>query len=216
MKRAILIKSCHRFYDRQAAIAHTWGMIFSPHLYCCVGKSVFPRSVFFFAAHLETATGDDYEDNSLKLREALRGLLESNNFDRLFICDDDTFVHPRRWLAHEPAGEFECRLFWPRTDAELARNGGLPWAWGGGGWWMSRRLCELYVATVTERCSWDDILATNVAREAGVAIIDRPDLYGGDSYGGIDDRVAADNQLITCHHVSPTEMRRLWKATREL
>jgi hypothetical protein len=151
----------------------------------------------------------------LKLRSALDCLLQHRTFEYLFICDDDTFVHPRRWIKHEPTGDLECRVYRPE---DVTRNGGQPWIHGGPGWWMSRRMCELYVEHCHERTSADDIVAANIAREHGVEMVDRPDLYGGDSYSGHDppQRVAADNALITCHHVQPAEMHTLYEATSGL
>lgn len=218
MNRVILVKSCQKNQHRQKACVDTWaGVLRSGGV-----------PVWFIEATMELTNWDndgvlrlaeetdDYENNSLKLQHAIECWLRRPFFANMFIVDDDTFVHPSRWLEHEPAGEFECRLHYPQTEQEKRLNDGRPWATGGSGWYMSRRLCELYVERVTKRCSYDDVLATQIAQEAGVEIIDRPDLYGGDEYSGRRDRVASENDFITCHHVEPDEMLQLWEATRGL
>lgn len=216
MRRAILIKSCQRFRARQEAIRATW----AKELCDWADRNI----LFIEGGHrkfdvrdgvIRVTCGDAYSDNSLKLREALIFLKPESYPDdddfHLFVCDDDTFIHPRRWLVHEPEGEFECRLFMPMTDRDVKLNSGRPWACGGAGWYMSRRVCELYVQHVAERCSWDDVLATKVAQDNGIIIDHRPQFY---SQNG--ERVSADNQLITCHHVQPQEMVELYEATRGL
>src|SRR4029079_10867291 len=99
---------------------------------------------------IQLPVADDYDSLSIKVREAIRfilGTIPIGQIDRLFIVDDNTFVHPDRWQAHQPDGEFEGL----ETDK-------IPWAHGGAGWWMSRRCCELYVEGVEQACSWDDRL----------------------------------------------------------
>jgi hypothetical protein len=99
----------------------------------------------------------------------------------------------------------------------MRQNDGQPWVNGGAGFWMSRRLCELYVEHCNERTSADDLIVARIAQQHGIEMIDRPDLYGDDKYE--QDRnpagkVSAGNSLITCHPVAPDEMRLLWEATR--
>lgn len=213
--RIVLVKSCQRFEKRRIACADTWAgqLIRAGHrLYFVEGGHERPSLAL---GMIRVTTGDAYNDNSIKLRSAIEALLEMHaKLERLFVCDDDTFVHPRRWAEHEPAGELECRIFRPKTRFE---NDGHGWIHGGGGWWMGRKLCQLYVEQCVERTSADDILMANIARENGIDAIDRSDLYAGDRYSGESDhRVAADNDLMTCHHVQPSQMRKLYEATREL
>lgn len=214
MKRAILVKSCQKNRDRQDACAASW----VGHLDRCRTRIRFIEGdagrPHYGEAVIMVTAGDSYDDNSLKLRSALRMCLDSRDeFTHFFICDDDTFVHPKRWLAHEPAGEIECRVFTPRNALEWKRNNGRPWIHGGAGWWMSRRMCELYVDHCRERTSADDMVAARIAQDHGIELVDRPDLYGDNSYGGDAGVVSAENSLITCHPVMPDEMRSLYEAT---
>lgn len=196
MKRLVLIKSCQANKDKQEACESTWvsslrnsgtDVYFVEGGHCVIG---------LVNNLLLLACGDNYMSNSTKVREAINLLLHLSDFTHLFICDDDTFVHPARWLAHSPQGEFEC-LMTPE----------IPWCHGGGGWWMSRRCCVIYKHLVRQSCSWDDKLASEIIEAHNLPITVRPDLYSQWPA----DRVSPDNRLITCHKVEPPEMRALWK-----
>lgn len=204
-ERLVLVKSCKHFRGRQVAVRATWASALREagiRVMFLEGQSMFPR---MDGDRLCVVSGDSYGWNTVKLREGLRLAVRDLEFSRLFVCDDDTFVHPLRWLGHEPEGELECRVF----DFKL--RGKKPWVSGGSGWWMSRRLCQLYADTVRERHSSDDIAVARVAQAHGIVMTNRPDLYGGDHYSGLRDMVASDNKLITCHPVLPAAMRTLWR-----
>lgn len=210
MNRAILVKSCIKHRERAETCGDTWS------------KALREAGVLVFVAlqgqiplihsrgqFIHTTVGDRYSDNSEKLKQALAMLLlRYDDIEQVFICDDDTFMHPERWLAHEPQGDFEGRLYHPKPD-EVRQHGSAPWINGGAGWWMSRRMCELYVQHCSERTSGDDIVVARIAQAHGIEIIDRPDLYGDSRYSDAPE-VAAGNDLITCHPVAPAEMERLW------
>lgn len=217
MNRAILVKSCQKNRERHEAIWETWGDALRDQeidVICIVGGYL--RTIL--GDRLWALKSDDgLDNNSLKLAHALHYVAVAGVIDHLFICDDDTFIHPERWLAHEPEGEFECRLHWPQTPKEHKLNYGRPWATGGAGWWMSRRMCELYVEQVKERCSWDDVLAARVAQDNDVRIVDRPDLYLCNRYSAAarwDIAEDSRSRMITCHPVEPGQMVRLYEATR--
>lgn len=209
MKRAILIKSCQKNLGRSDACEATWaGELRRRGVIVAIIEGGARGDIIGSGwGRVSLECGDEYNDNSFKLQMAIRAMLQFLPFDHLFICDDDTFIHPQRWLSHEPAGEFECRLYCPQSPRDHKLNNGRPWACGGAGWWMSRRVCELYVDRVTHVCSWDDVLATAIAQDAGIPITDRPDLYGCERYGA----TAGDN-FITYHPAEPPEMMRLWES----
>jgi hypothetical protein len=200
MHRAVLVKSCQRYQTRRAACQGTWAGIIGAVVPLYFVEGNHPRSELF-GNLIRLNEEDDYNSNSFKVRDAIKFLLEKSTFSHLFVCDDNTFVHPHRWLHHFPAGELEGL----KTDK-------VRWIHGGAGWWMSRYCCELYVAGVRRRCSWDDQLATEILeRGAGIAMTNRPDLYSQ-----WDERVSIVNKLITCHNVDPHEMQELFTATADL
>lgn len=214
-ERAILVKSCQRFKNRRNACENTWVRDIRK-----AGVSVWfleggHKENRISATTLYVCSGDHYTDNSYKLREAYQAV---QDFEFVFVCDDDTFVHPERWLSHEPSGDIECRVFYPKLPQDLRRNHGKPWVSGGSGWWCSKRLRKWYVEECVENVSWDDIIIARVAQHHRIVMTDRPDLYGGDRYSGFTppERVLPSNNLITCHHVSPKEMEELYHAGKAI
>lgn len=211
MNRCVLVKSCAKNQAKRNAVNTTW----AHHLRYYSAGSVpvwivqggEPQGHVLDPGYsMRLCCGDQYGDNSLKLKTALGCLLAyDNSMTHVFICDDDTFVYPRRWLEHEPAGELEGMLHRPRLAEEIGLNDGRPWVNGGAGFWMSRRLCEFYVDETIARCSYDDVLVARVAQEHDIEITDRPDLYACHRYGSPNWRVLNDTQ-ITCHPVEPAEM----------
>lgn len=198
MRRIVLVKSCQANKAKQEACSKTWVTDVREAgvpVWFVEGGHV-PQSVRDYRLHL--SVGDLYMANSIKVREAVKLLLRLEKFDYLFICDDDTFVHPQRWLDHSPEGEFECLM-----------TKKIPWCHGGGGWWMSKRCCGIYVRNVSRRCSWDDKLASEIMQKKDIQISNRPDLYSQWKK----QRVSISNTLITCHEVSPQEMYSLYRKT---
>lgn len=193
MRRVVLVKSCQRFRDRQEACRQTWAGELGLPLWFIEGGH---ESTRFTDCWLLTDTGDDYGSNSIKLREALRLLLRYDPFDQVFICDDDTFIHPQRFKAFEPNEPF----------IGLAAPPKIWWWHGGGGGWFSRQCCQHYVDDVTRECSWDDRLFSEVLRRHGIEITNRPDLFSQWPA----DRVSRSNTLITCHKVEPGEQIELF------
>lgn len=211
----VLIKSCRQYRNRREACDITWASELRrgavPVFYTEGGYENPTLTNLRYGGLIGTVTGDSKECNTVKLRDAIRSLLMwAPGWERLFICDDDTFVHASRLLLHEPADGLECRLYKPVTTQERRLNKGQPWIHGGGGWWMPRRLCELYVEGCRDPRTWDDVLVAKIAQANGVQIINRPDLYGADRYTKQNDRVGLNNALITCHHVEPAEMLSLY------
>ncbi len=212
MKRAVLVKSCRQFRNRQAACLSTWASDISRHdipVWFVEGKG----SNNWSGSRIMVDVKDDYRSLPMKVRAAFKWYLKESDFEMIFLCDDDTFVQVPRWISHEPAGEMECRLFRPTNEGGLRLNGGQPWATGGAGVWLSRRLVELYTIRVSDNQLHDDVIASKIAQQSGIEITDRPDLYGADGYTNSKDRVGKDNQFITSHHIQPDEMRRLYEST---
>lgn len=218
MNRVILIKSCRQYRNRREACDLTWaGALRRAGIkvfYVEGGYDYLTISNSDFGGLIGVTTGDTKDYNTVKLKEALSTLLMwSPGWEYIFICDDDTFVHPTRWLDCTPAIDIECLLYHPSTrEGNLTK--GKPWITGGSGWWMSRTVTELYCKECQVTASWDDTLVSKVAYKHNIRMDNRPDLYGGDKYSGRLMRVNPNNTLITCHHISPEEMLKLYEENK--
>jgi hypothetical protein len=195
----ILVKTCQRFAaDRRPAVEQTWaGAIRAsgvPVYYVEGGYGWCSRDNDGHV--LRVGTGDRYDDNSLKLRDGLRFLLLLHpEVEHVFVCDDDTFVHPQRWIDYLPKSEF--------VGLNTRK---VPWVHGGAGWYFGYRACGLYIAECLQRFSGDDVLASEILSRHGIALESRPELFSQWRA----DRVSPDNRLITCHEVAPAEMLSLY------
>lgn len=212
MQRLILVKTAQAHQDRRDALDATWvgGLrnCGTPVYYVEGGHDHLVVS----DSRIALPQRDDRHALTQKVRDAFTVIETMSPSAHVFACDDDTFVHPARWLDRRPQGDLECRLYWPRTQKEIAHNGNRPWAHGGGGYWVSPILRQHYIADVHEVRQGDDVLVARVAQQRKVTILDAPSLYSGDSYSGeAHHRVAPDNTFITCHHVGPEEMLELWR-----
>jgi hypothetical protein len=201
--RLVLIKTCQKFRDRRDACEATWVEALRRRGIACYfleGGHAVP-GIDNSDRVIQIAGSDDYNSNSIKLRDGLRLLLDNDlPFKHVFIADDNTFVHARRWEAFIPKSEF--------VGLNTAK---IPWVHGGAGWYMSRHCCQLYVARTRKRFSGDDVLVSDILRREGIVLDSRPELFSFQH-----DRVCACNQLITCHYVDPPEMRELFWKTYEI
>jgi hypothetical protein len=199
-RRIIVVKSCQKFKARQDACRATWAGELSRHgIPVWFLEGGFPETRLV-DCWLLLNTGDDYDDNSFKVRSGLQFFLDVDPFDYVFVCDDNTFVHWRRWLDFKPQAPF--------IGMKTFR---VPWVHGGGGWFMDRDATARYIAGIKRQCSWDDRLATEILEPQGVPFENCPGLFAQ-----WDERISADNELITCHNVSPEEMPILFRDTYDL
>ena len=187
----IAICSAHRMRDRRDAVRDTW-------------LRALPRgihAVFFVGAGAASDESDmvclpvpdDYDSLSLKVYEFFRYALATFQFDYLFKCDDDTYVHAER-LNALASGDIDfvgSRHF----DSQ-------GYASGGAGYLVSRALLEQLVREpVPARCDEDVVFSRRVPRDAarwratdalqgvGVAF---PDFV---------------NDVVSGHWCSPAQMR---------
>jgi hypothetical protein len=211
--RVVLVKSCKAFTERQRVIEETW----APAL------RLYGVPVLFIEGgherdelvenYIQVAHRDDKHGNRQKLRRALAVFLAMYpDAPRVFVCDDDTFVHPKRWLALQPTGEVECRLYYPKTNAHRSH----PWVHGGPGFWLTRYAASAYVRRVTDEGAGDDVAVGELIQLCDLAVSDRPMLYPGDHYSGHDERIGIDNDFVTMHPCLPERMRTLFETTRDL
>ena len=206
--RVVLVKTCQRHRDRRAACTQTWvGALRRAEVPVYFLEGGYEHSLVALGV-VHVAGNDAYQNTGAKLQLGLRTLLDRVDLERVFVVDDDTFVDPARWLEHFPdaAADVECRVYRPNN----LRRRGRWWVHGGPGWYMTRAVAQSYIEHASHSLP-DDVTMGQVVDQNRFIAVDRPDLYGGDRYSESIERVSANNNLITCHHVEPGEMHELYE-----
>lgn len=201
-KLLIGICSCNQYKHRRDAVRETWFPRGVPHC----------KAVFFTG--LGTAQGespdtvmlnvpDDYDELPAKVVEFFRHSLETEDFDWLFKCDDDTYVAVDRLMELvRLRPDFAC-------SAQFYNDRG--YASGGAGYLISREFVEKLVRnhSLPARGPEDLILSNAVISEGA-------DIHASELLGPLRYPVPrADNQIISCHWCFPNQMRGVHVALNE-
>jgi hypothetical protein len=139
---------------------------------------------------------DDYQGLVVKVHAFYRYALSHYQFDYLFKCDDDTYLHAERLLKL------------PRDGYDFIGSIHLKscgWASGGAGYLMSRAMVERLVAEPTgELRGPEDVYFSRRARASGLA------WHATEVLHPHADRVPElENDLVTAHWCGTAEMRRI-------
>jgi hypothetical protein len=181
--------SCSRFPERRRLVRETWG----------TGMPAGLGALFFVGDSEESdeeglvclPVRDDYKALPAKVHAFYRYALAHYNFEYLFKCDDDTYVHTQRLkMLPRPGVDF------------LGSEGATS---GGGGYLMSRATVERFAAeTVPPEGAEDDVFSA-LARCLGARIETTHELQG---FGDIFPEV--HNDVVTGHWLGgPFEMRHI-------
>lgn len=208
MRLAIAIKSCHKYAAKAQACRETWV------------QDVRDWADYFFLLGQPTKgnqpgdallceVSDAYADLAPKILCSCQYALNSN-IDRMFVCDDDTYVRADRlYMASKQTEDYVGYI---RTGG-LDWNGNIPYAQGSA-YWLSARAMEYIVAAHAEMrpCRVED-------GSVGRALIDKV-FFTHDYryYPGPypDTRPTVENKLITTHKCSPELMRRFYREDKLL
>lgn len=150
---------------------------------------------------------DDYKSLDTKVVRFLAYCMEEFEFEHVFKCDDDTYVHLPRLMATNLAG----------IDYAGFDYRGRGSATGGGGYWLSRRAAQIVTDAVSHGPGIDeDVLVGFVLRRAGVTLHHLPSLPPGLEKPYDPRRAPLPwNEQVTGHYVSPEQMyavRAQWAA----
>lgn len=155
--------------------------------------SKFPNLTAKFFTGAELGCSDEFTQLPEKNRRMIQWALD-NGFDRMFRCDDDTFVHVDRLMRQT----YE----YPDIDFGGADCGGI--ALGGNGIWLSRRAMEIVAKADWEPGEWrDDAFISDTLKAHGVPMVDLPGLC--DDLPGLG--------RVTLHPRSPEQMQKLYEET---
>ena len=165
--------------QRRLAVADTWWKDLGAY-HNVTGK-------FFTGAEL--GCSDKFVDLPEKNRRMCRWAVD-NGFDRMFRCDDDTFVHVDRMVRQTL--EFE-------GDYAGWDCGGF--GIGGAGVWLSRKAMEIVASSDWEAGEWrDDAFIGAALKTHGICMHDMP---------GVGDNICL-GPAVTIHPVGPERMRELY------
>jgi hypothetical protein len=136
---------------------------------------------------------DDYGHLPSKVQGFYRYALAHHDFDYIFKCDDDTYVHAGRLLElPKPEADF--------TGNEYLRSHGF--ASGGAGYLLSRRMAEHFVSKPIKAQGAEDVFFSHLAKSSGLGLSVSSELHPGP-----DEPPEPGNQTITAHWCDPAWMR---------
>jgi hypothetical protein len=119
--------------------------------------------------------------------------LEHLEFDYLFKCDEDTYLHPDRLVELVDPG---CDLLGSHDGTH--HN----YAYGGAGYLLTRRAVEIIANAPTPGLGPEDVWVSRTLIEAGINPRYTPRLVGTRR-----DFPRPTNDLVTSHHCSPALLR---------
>jgi hypothetical protein len=126
----------------------------------------FPNVTAKFFTGAELGCSDDFVDLPEKNRRLIQYAID-NGFDKLFRCDDDTFVFVDRLVRQAIEN--------PDIDFAGADCGGI--ALGGAGIWLSRRAMGVVVKSQCPEGEWrDDAWISDSLKANGIKMVELPGL----------------------------------------
>ncbi len=149
VKILIGVVSCHKYAKRREACQETWANLKhrdNVDLVFILGSGRSPWSVRE-GCLLHCPCPDDYGSLSLKTRWLCLWAITNYNFDFLFKCDDDTYVHIDRLLGCDTLGD--------HAGCEIA--GHIYGHTSGGGGYRLTRNAAIHVGPfLSESVSYDE------------------------------------------------------------
>lgn len=148
---------------------------------------------------------DDFWHLPAKMQAAFKEVLRSSDFDWLVKCDDDSFMHLERlvqYVAQLPVGS---------RDIYGAPTRRRDCVCGGGGYVIHRDTVAAIAAdSAFPDCGREDVEVCKAVMRAGGKVIAEPRFNATASPSP-----APENDLISCHHLTPADMLRIhtdcWK-----
>jgi hypothetical protein len=217
-----MVISCaaHR-ETRQAALANTWGKEIPDGWEMIVVEGGAQGDATLSDGHLLLPVADDYNHLAEKSFRAIQALLEWVSFEGVLKCDDDTYLHPRRF-----AGEFDRTILYAgNTRDTLSRP--VRYAQGGA-YWLNEAACRMLVAqpfASYQSAEWylgrtrmrkrgerkarlqvsiEDYMVGDILHRHGLKV-SHDERFNPNPFPSVYD----DPNLFTSHHVNPKTMRRI-------
>jgi histo-blood group ABO system transferase len=206
----IAVLTCEDYRRRADAVRSTWGRDAKNIVYV-IGRPGGPEEVAGDTLYLDCP--DSFEGLTQKTFALCRYARAHFDFDRLFKCDDDTFVNVAALeAAHCPADFFGYVLsdtLWPgwRTHKGLRCAGAFrgPWVSGGLGYFLSRRAVSVLAGfrdpEILDKEVFEDKAVSDALRVSGILPARLPG-QGSDDF--LQDAIAG--WAFSAHSVDPGGM----------
>ena len=196
--RSVRIKTAREVYEQRRACRISWLNKLLPSNVRAImvvgrGKPIHEPMV------QQLDVEDDFWHLPAKMRAAFKYALDNEDFDWLVKCDDDSFIHLERlvqYIATLPPGSRDI------YGAAAGKGDGVC---GGGGYILHRDM----VATIAADDKFpdrgrEDREVGNAVLRAGGKIVIVPQMNSTRTPSP-----AKDNDIISCHHLSPRMMRKI-------
>jgi len=202
MKLLFLITSCQKNDEARRALRQTWLKDLDHQYYFVVGRPGAPTEVVGDILYIDC--GDTYLDCPIKQYLSIKYVAQHFEFDRLFCCDDDTYIMVSRML--------DCDF------AEHDYYGGGPvdmhgepfYVQGGAGIFLSPRAVQAVVDYPQDgehiKCRWSDQMMGRIMHDAGIEPKYNTRFQMG--HEEIVRPISRDhNRVTTSHKLSPDQIR---------
>ena len=231
MKIVVLVTSCNNNLVRRETIRLTWGKYLPPDIsiYFLVGSATSSLSNLDNDV-LTVPSPDDYFHLPQKQIMGIRKIVEKLSPDWLFVCDDDTYVVPRRL-------ETLCRSTLSKfVGNEAFSADGQQFAYGGSGFLLHKDVFELILPVDMSSPlfeimpPWADYVISRMILDKGVILkVDKRFSKGKYSFGERKFVARADgkvhsygygiptakpsrkNTIISSHFITPNGMKEIFE-----
>lgn len=197
IKMVIGVLSCHKHATRREACLETWADVNERgdvDLVFILGGGQSPWPVRE-GCLLHCPCPDDYGSLSMKTRWLCLWADLNHEFDYLFKCDDDTYVHIDRLLICDTPGDY--------VGGDIPGHC-YPHASGGAGYRLTPRAVAQVGKSLASCASYEDWLVWKLLTSAGITLrTDSRFNYNCDRWPD------PNNDQITCHWCSEQRMREI-------
>ena len=204
VKMLIGVLSCRKYATRREACLATWANVKwrdEVDLVFILGDGRHPEPVRQ-GSLLLCPCPDDRDNLSRKMRLFCQWAVANYDFEFLFKCDDDTYVHIDRLLKCDTPGDYVgCAI--PGRPQYTHPSGGA-------GYRLSRNAGLQVATSIARSVSYEDWLVWRVLANAGIQL--RSDSRF--SYN-CEVRPTRGNDQITCHWCSVQAMLEIHESLRE-
>ena len=190
-RKLICMLHAQRHQDRLALCERTWladarearqGVV----VVRTIEDPTWPTIVTLHGSELWVPVPDRLACLPQQVRAFCQWALTRDDWDYLFKCDDDTFISIPRFLDFDPAGKDYI--------GDRLRYGGLTYAHGGGGYFLSRKATGILAEHLTQAEGAEDWWVGETLRQHGIGLH-----HSGQFDGRGRDIPKPQNNRITTH-----------------